>query len=76
MRMNSIGGIASNMAYYTKEEKEKLSKLYGDISVGSYCPHCQIGMIRQVNGKWGKFLGCDKYPQCAFKLFSLTNEKT
>lgn len=28
------------------------------------CPKCQQGRIRKKTGKYGSFLGCDRYPAC------------
>lgn len=37
-----------------------------DISVGSRCPYCESGRIRKLQGKYGDFYSCDRYPHCAF----------
>ena len=50
---------------FTKEELEKLEKLT-KVRIGSLCPHCTFGTIKLVYGKYGKFLGCDQFPSCAF----------
>jgi len=31
------------------------------------CPECSDGWLVERNGKWGKFLGCVKYPDCTGK---------
>ncbi len=43
-----------------KKENEKSSHKKTDI-----CPKCS-GKLREVNGKFGKFLGCSNYPKCRF----------
>ncbi len=37
-----------------------------NIGSGSECPHCKIGTINVMRGKWGNFYGCSRYPYCAF----------
>lgn len=34
--------------------------------IGDFCPSCQIGVLRVRGGKFGKFLGCDRFPQCCY----------
>ncbi|WP_417733418.1 topoisomerase DNA-binding C4 zinc finger domain-containing protein [Roseovarius sp.] len=31
------------------------------------CPECSDGWLVERKGKWGKFLGCVKYPDCKGK---------
>ncbi len=31
-----------------------------------YCPKCKAITLREINGKWGPFLGCRNYPSCKF----------
>ena len=30
------------------------------------CPSCKIGLMKVRQGKYGEFLGCDKFPDCAY----------
>lgn len=30
------------------------------------CPNCKQGRVRKKNGKYGPFLGCDRYPACRY----------
>lgn len=34
---------------------------------GDNCQYCGIGQLVERNSKFGSFLGCDRYPQCAGK---------
>lgn len=50
----------------TKSQKHRLEQLT-HVKEGDTCPHCTFGLIRKFNGKYGEFLGCDDFPNCAFK---------
>ncbi len=61
---------------------EMLEKFYGDFSknldatmekkgkvqekVGRSCPNCKTGELVYKYGKSGKFIGCNRYPECDF----------
>jgi len=49
----------------TKEQKERLAKLT-NVKIGDACPHCQLGVIKYCAGKYGGFLGCSDFPNCAY----------
>ena len=38
------------------------------------CPRCG-GILTEKLGKFGKFLGCDKFPKCRFAINFKTTEK-
>ena len=42
-----------------------------DEIVGTRCPHCGIGRMVERASKFGLFLGCDDFPNCAYTI----NEK-
>ncbi len=46
-----------------KQEKAqtKMAKANGE---GEPCPNCKEGTMRLKNGRFGMFLGCDRYPKC------------
>lgn len=37
-----------------------------DIGAGSECPHCKTGEMIYRKSKFGDFLGCSRFPSCAF----------
>lgn len=45
----------------TEKEQEKFAKAAGE---GKQCPNCADGSLVVKNGRFGLFLGCDKYPKC------------
>lgn len=49
----------------TKEQKLRLAEITR-VKAGDICPHCQFGIIKYCAGKFGGFLGCSDFPNCAF----------
>jgi hypothetical protein len=47
-------------SYYHNREKKSYRGLLGK------CPECSEGYLRVIDGKYGKFIGCSKYPNCKF----------
>lgn len=43
------------------------------------CPQCKNGKLVKRKGKWGDFLGCNRYPECKYihknKTKSSKNER-
>ena len=36
------------------------------MKAGQICPICQMGELKERKGKYGIFLGCSRYPSCAY----------
>jgi len=63
--------LSYNMLFY------KLINLYNNsirktnmniiVKEGEICPHCNTGIIQLRNSRFGEFLACDQFPNCAFK---------
>jgi DNA topoisomerase I len=62
-RPPSIECINPNCPERQKMEKaqQKLAKAQGE---GETCPNCKQGKMVIKNGRFGMFLGCDRYPEC------------
>lgn len=37
-----------------------------DLKENDPCPSCKIGSLRWKESKWGEFLGCKRFPRCAW----------
>ncbi len=59
-KINQVNSWSPESDLSVKKENEKSSHKETDI-----CPKCG-GMLRKINGKYGKFLGCSNYPKCRF----------
>lgn len=59
-KIAQVNGWSPESDLSVKKESEDSSHKETDI-----CPKCG-GMLREVNGKFGKFLGCSNYPKCKF----------
>jgi len=35
-------------------------------STGETCPECEVGELVEREGKYGKFVGCSRYPECKY----------
>ncbi len=44
-----------------EQDQQKLAKANGE---GKPCPNCKEGKMTLKNGRFGMFLGCDRYPSC------------
>ncbi len=38
----------------------------GPTETGEACPECQKGKLVEREGRFGKFVSCDRYPKCKF----------
>ncbi len=47
-------------------DKESARVAVPTISTGKKCPECKTGEVVIRDGKFGKFLSCDKYPECKY----------
>jgi DNA topoisomerase-1 len=36
------------------------------VDTGEICPECGVGHLVQKRGRFGPFVGCDRYPECGF----------
>lgn len=51
-----------------KEYKVPLLKREGQVANASeICPKCKIGLLSKLNGKYGPFIGCTRFPRCDFR---------
>ncbi len=41
-------------------------KMPSDVASLGKCPLCEQGYLRIIDGKYGKFLGCTRYPNCHY----------
>lgn len=49
-----------------EKEKQEILALSSQFAPEEYrCPRCG-GILRLINGKYGKFFGCSRYPNCKF----------
>ncbi|MRT27298.1 UvrD-helicase domain-containing protein [Herbaspirillum sp. CAH-3] len=51
-----------------KEYKVPLLKREGQVpNASEICPKCKIGLLSKLNGKYGPFIGCTRFPRCDFR---------
>lgn len=53
----------------TKENLEELreqNERFKMESLTKLCPRCQKGVLIKKTGRFGKFIGCDRYPRCTY----------
>ena len=53
------------------KEREEIDRLKGqlwgrDAVLMNECPKCKEGQLIVKKGKYGKFMGCTKYPKCDY----------
>jgi DNA topoisomerase-1 len=42
------------------------SEMEGPKETGEKCPQCENGKLVEREGRFGKFISCDRYPKCKF----------
>ena len=50
-----------------KVDKESVRVGVPTTGTGVKCPLCSVGEVVIRDGKFGKFLSCNRYPECAYK---------
>jgi hypothetical protein len=49
-------------------ETKKESKVFDqELKQGDVCPSCGYGIMKIKHSRYGEFLGCDDFPNCAYK---------
>ncbi len=48
------------------EEADKTVEVKLPEYVGKKCPRCEIGELVYKRSRYGKFIGCDRYPECKY----------
>jgi DNA topoisomerase-1 len=65
-----LGWVEMLERFYGKFEKDlsKVMETKGKVQekVGRACPKCETGELVFKFGKAGKFIGCNRYPECDF----------
>ena len=58
-------GPFSDKLTHVEETVEKLAKQ--EVKTGEKCPRCTVGDVVVKESKYGKFLGCNRYPECDWR---------
>ncbi len=46
--------------------RQNMPQMRQDDYIGRTCPSCETGQLQTKHGRWGKFIGCDNYPECGY----------
>ncbi len=46
--------------------RQHMPTMRQDDYIGRACPNCETGQLQIKHGRWGKFIGCDNYPECNY----------
>ncbi|MDX2076616.1 MAG: type I DNA topoisomerase [bacterium] len=46
--------------------RQHMPQMRQDDYIGRGCPSCETGQLQIKHGRWGKFIGCDNYPECNY----------
>ncbi len=49
-----------------KYARQNMPKMRQEDYIGRTCPQCGTGQLQIKHGRWGKFIGCDNYPECGY----------
>ncbi len=48
------------------QAREQMPRVQKEETIGRTCPECQQGELIIRYGRWGKFIGCNRYPDCNY----------
>jgi DNA topoisomerase-1 len=49
-----------------KHARQNMPRMRQEDYIGRTCPQCGTGQLQIKHGRWGKFIGCDNYPECGY----------
>lgn len=49
-----------------KHARQNMPQMRQEDYIGRNCPQCGTGQLQIKHGRWGKFIGCDNYPECSY----------
>ena len=49
-----------------KHARQNMPQMRQEDYIGRTCPQCGTGQLQIKHGRWGKFIGCDNYPECSY----------
>ncbi|MCL4252985.1 MAG: topoisomerase DNA-binding C4 zinc finger domain-containing protein, partial [Anaerolineae bacterium] len=49
-----------------KHARQNMPQMRQEDYIGRNCPQCGTGQLQIKHGRWGKFIGCDNYPECGY----------
>lgn len=49
-----------------KHARQNMPHMRQEDYIGRTCPQCGTGQLQIKHGRWGKFIGCDNYPECGY----------
>jgi DNA topoisomerase-1 len=61
-----LDGFYSSFKEHLHQAEAEMPRLVREELIGRICPECNQGELIVRYGRWGKFIGCQRYPECRY----------